>query len=75
VQDGQLLITVLLHLPRRNDAIKRVRSFFTAKPGKQSMIRRAALMAVQTAFRENGIKRFPTNDGKRRNGSGLRIIN
>lgn len=36
-----------------------IKASFTAKPGKQSMIRRAALVAVQTAFRENGIKAVP----------------
>ncbi|EJL58534.1 small-conductance mechanosensitive channel [Rhizobium sp. CF122] len=36
-----------------------IKASFTAKPGKQSMIRRAALMAVQNAFRENGIKAVP----------------
>jgi small-conductance mechanosensitive channel len=32
-----------------------IKAAFTAKPGKQSMIRRAVLTAVQNAFRENGI--------------------
>jgi len=36
-----------------------IKASFTAKPGKQSMIRRAALRAVQNAFRENGIKAVP----------------
>jgi small-conductance mechanosensitive channel len=36
-----------------------IKAKFTAKPGKQSMIRRAALMAVQNAFRENGIHAVP----------------
>ena len=30
-----------------------------AKPGRQYMIRRAALKAVHSAFRENGIKAVP----------------
>jgi small-conductance mechanosensitive channel len=29
---------------------------FTAKPGKQSMIRRAALKAIHDTFRQNGIR-------------------
>ncbi|CAN7418498.1 mechanosensitive ion channel family protein [Phyllobacterium sp. LjRoot231] len=33
-----------------------IKASFTARPGKQSMIRRTVLMAVQSAFRENGIK-------------------
>jgi small-conductance mechanosensitive channel len=36
-----------------------IRTKFTAKPGKQSMIRRAALKAVHKAFRENGIHAVP----------------
>ncbi|UFS84082.1 mechanosensitive ion channel family protein [Rhizobium sp. T136] len=36
-----------------------IKAAFTAKPGKQSMIRRAALTAVQNAFRENGIYAVP----------------
>jgi small-conductance mechanosensitive channel len=36
-----------------------IKASFTAKPGKQSMIRRAVLMAVQNVFRENGIKAVP----------------
>jgi hypothetical protein len=36
-----------------------IKAAFTAKPGKQSMIRRAPLIAVQNAFRENGIKAVP----------------
>ena len=36
-----------------------VRAKFTAKPGKQSMIRRAALKAVHQAFRDNGIHAVP----------------
>ena len=36
-----------------------IKAKFTAKPGKQSMIRRAALMAVQNAFRDNGIHAVP----------------
>jgi small-conductance mechanosensitive channel len=36
-----------------------IKAAFTAKPGKQSMIRRAVLMAVQNAFRENGIQAVP----------------
>lgn len=36
-----------------------IKAKFTAKPGKQSMIRRAVLMAVQNAFRENGIHAVP----------------
>ncbi|MGR9346256.1 mechanosensitive ion channel family protein [Rhizobium leguminosarum] len=36
-----------------------IKAAFTAKPGKQSMIRRAVLTAVQNAFRENGIHAVP----------------
>jgi hypothetical protein len=36
-----------------------IKASSTAKPGKQSMIRRAALRAAQNAFRENGIKAGP----------------
>ncbi len=36
-----------------------IKASFTARPGKQSMIRRTVLMAVQSAFRENGIKAVP----------------
>jgi small-conductance mechanosensitive channel len=36
-----------------------IKAAFTAKPGKQSMIRRAVLMAVQNAFRDNGIHAVP----------------
>ncbi|MEK1889971.1 MAG: mechanosensitive ion channel domain-containing protein [Phyllobacterium sp.] len=36
-----------------------IKASFTAKPGKQSMIRRKTLMAVQNAFRQNGIKAVP----------------
>lgn len=36
-----------------------IRAEFTAKPGRQSAIRRAALKAVQTAFRANGILAVP----------------
>jgi small-conductance mechanosensitive channel len=36
-----------------------IRTKFTAKAGKQSMIRRAALTAVHKAFRENGIHAVP----------------
>jgi hypothetical protein len=36
-----------------------IKASSTAKPGKQSMIRRAALRAAQNAFRENGIKAVP----------------
>jgi hypothetical protein len=32
---------------------------FTAKPGRQSAIRQAALQAVQLGFRENGIQTVP----------------
>lgn len=36
-----------------------IRGKFVAKPGKQSMIRRAVLKAVHQAFRENGIQAVP----------------
>lgn len=36
-----------------------IRAKFKAKPGKQYMIRRAALKAAHNAFRENGIKAVP----------------
>ncbi|CAN7346383.1 mechanosensitive ion channel family protein [Phyllobacterium sp. LjRoot231] len=36
-----------------------IRAAFTAKPGKQSMIRRTVLRAVQNAFRENNIQAVP----------------
>lgn len=36
-----------------------IRAKFKAKPGKQSAIRRAALKAVNNAFRENGIRAVP----------------
>lgn len=36
-----------------------IKAKFTAKPGKQSMIRRAILTAVQSAFREHGIQAVP----------------
>ena len=36
-----------------------VRAKFTAKPGRQSKIRQAALTAVHSAFRENGIQTTP----------------
>ena len=36
-----------------------LRAKFMAKPGRQYMIRRAALKAVHNAFRENGIKAVP----------------
>jgi small-conductance mechanosensitive channel len=36
-----------------------IKAAFTAKPGKQSMIRRAVLMAVQNVFRDNGIHAVP----------------
>ncbi|WP_292183134.1 hypothetical protein [Mesorhizobium sp.] len=36
-----------------------IRAKFTAKPGKQSAIRRAAQKAVHNAFRENGIRAMP----------------
>jgi small-conductance mechanosensitive channel len=36
-----------------------IRAKFKAKPGKQSMIRRAALLAVHQAFRDNGIQAVP----------------
>jgi small-conductance mechanosensitive channel len=37
-----------------------IRAQFTAKPGKQGAIRRAALKAVHAAFRANGIHATPT---------------
>lgn len=36
-----------------------IKAKFTAKPGRQSMIRRAVLIAVQNAFRENNIHAVP----------------
>jgi small-conductance mechanosensitive channel len=36
-----------------------IKAEFTARPGRQSGIRRAALKAVQAAFRENGIRAVP----------------
>jgi small-conductance mechanosensitive channel len=46
-------------LARIEDGTLIIRTKFTAKPGKQSMIRRAALKAVHKAFRENGIHAVP----------------
>ncbi|TIM44067.1 MAG: mechanosensitive ion channel family protein [Mesorhizobium sp.] len=45
-----------------------IRAKFTAKPGKQSAIRRAAPKAVHNAFRENGIQAVPkpTSDQRAR---------
>jgi hypothetical protein len=51
-----------------------IRTKFTAKPGKQSMIRRAALKAVHKAFREWHPCRAQTPDRSRRGaGSGVNV--